>query len=164
MTIKPKLSPDEYKSARAVVDKADAYWQQVTGGKRNWISREEAEHPDYAAASNDLRGRVEQYEILTNPPERLVAYIGTLTHEERNRTNVASLRRYTVIVWTGEQIGTATQGAKWRVNSWIGSHMAQYYATIAGREYTGRGLGEGMCISLRETAASKRKRAVTTSA
>lgn len=36
--------------------------------------------------------------------------------------------------------------------------LAPHVARIAGREYTGRGFGEGMCVSLRETAASKRKR------
>lgn len=47
----------------------------------------------------------------------------------------------------------------WRVNSYIGTHMFQIYARVEGRDYTGRGFGEGMCVNLRETAESARKNA-----
>jgi len=39
-----------------------------------------------------------------------------------------------------------------------GTRLFAYRATIAGRQYHGRGQGEGMCIVLRETAASRRNR------
>ncbi len=130
-----------YAVERAICDKATAYWQSVTKGERNYLTGEEAAHPDYAACDNDMRGRVEQYEILTNPPESLTAYIsgGKVT------------------VWTGLPLSTQLHAGKsWRVGSYVGSTMTQYHAWIGGRQYTGRGLGEGMMINLRETAKSKR--------
>lgn len=155
------LTTEQYATERAICDRARAYADSImrpTGGKtRNYLTAEEALHPDYAACDNAMRGRVEKYEILTNPSERLLAYIG------KRRANGMGVDReigasYPVTTWTGDVIGSATVGASWRVHSYVGSRMFQFHAHIAGREYTGRGFGEGMCVSLRETAASKRKR------
>lgn len=123
------------------------------------IERAMCDTPDNAACDNDMRGRVEQYEILRDLPDVIYAYIGTA-----NQNGMGLDRTYgqtwPVSVWTGRPIGYATRGAGWRVNSFMGSHMYQFYARIGGREYTGRGFGEGMCIRLKETAASKRNREV----
>lgn len=138
-----------YERERAICDKAQAYAEKIMcegGGKRkrNYLTGEEAQHPDYAACDNDMRGRVEQYEILQDPPETFVAYIDS--------DNAAS-------VWTGRKVSTSGRCvSSWRVNSHYGPRMYQYRFRIAGREYTGRGFGAGMAIVLRETAKSKRAR------
>ena len=96
---------------------------------------------------------------------RLVAYVGkpvnlgTAFEQSRGYTlgGEATSRRE-VTTWMGDVLGTCTLGTGWRVNSYVGSRMYQIHARIAGREYTGRGFGEGMAVVLRETAASKRKR------
>lgn len=132
-----------YAVERAICDKAAAYADSITAGKRNYLTKEEAAHPDYSACDNEMRGRVEQYEILRDLPESFVAYISGGR----------------IAVWTGRPLSTQLYAASsWRVNSCYGSTMTQYYAWIGGRQYTGRGLGEGMCIRLKETAESRRKR------
>lgn len=152
------ITAEQYKIERGICDKAHAYADSLMrpGGKlvRNYITAEEAAHPDYAACDNAMRGRVEQYELLTNPPEYFGGYVGKV-----DGTEYGSKRR-ALTGWTGAKIGTIVLGPSWRVNSYVGSRMYQAYATMAGREYTGRTFGEGMCVCLRETAASKRKRGV----
>lgn len=160
--IKPVLSPSQYEIERAICDKATAYAESVMcdGGskrKRNYMTADECKHPDYAACDNDMRGRVEQFEILRDLPEQLTAYIG---NREPNGMGVERMvgRSYPVTVWTGLQIGNCTlvehSGGRWRFD-----RTYQCYATIGGREYTGRTQGVGMYVNLKETAASKRKRA-----
>lgn len=158
MPIVPTLSPEQYAIERAICDKAQAFWNaNATFSKSGWSSMgpELAAHPDYAACDNAMRGRVEQYEILRDLPEKVLAYIGKPESESNWRAAVP----YLVTVWTGERIGIAYETGRWKTpRSYVSSHMHQYRATIGGREYTGRGAGVGMCIVLRETAASKRKR------
>lgn len=157
MTIET-IDRETYYRERALCDKAMRYLERIQEREgRDYITAEEAARPDYSACDNEMRGRVEQFEILHNPPERLVAYIGNANRNGMGCDRTAG-QTYPVTVWTGRPIGYATRGRGWRVNSFHGSRMFQFYARIAGREYTGRGFGEGMCISLRETAESKRKR------
>lgn len=138
---------------RAICDRAAAYAESIMceGGdtrRRNYLTADEAAAPEYAACDNEMRGRVEQYEILRDLPERIFAYLGEPVGGD-----------FPVTVWTGRPIGKARAGTSWRVWSGYGTRMTQFYARIGGREYTGRGHGSGMCIALRETAESKRKRA-----
>lgn len=156
--ITPALTAEQYAIERAICDKAQAFWKaNATYSKGGWssMSAELSAHPDYAACDNAMRGRVEQFEILRDLPETLVAYIGA-----RRENGMGCAREigagYPVTVWTGLQIGNATKGATWRAGY---DSLSQFYARIGGREYTGRGQGEGMSIVLRETAASKRARA-----
>lgn len=141
-----------YAIERAICDKAEVY-----RAGRTVITAEEAKHPDYAACDNAMRGRVEQYELRTNPPETFVAYVGKA---KRNGMGVDRIvgQSYGLTTWMGDELGNATLGSSWRVNSYVGSRMYQIYAWMSGREYTGRGFGEGMAVVLRETAASRRKR------
>lgn len=109
-----------------------------------------------AACDNAMRGRVEQFELLTDTPERFIAYVG------KNRRNGMGVDRavgssYDLTTWTGDLLGSVTLGSGW-VNSYVGSLMFQAYARVNGREFTGRTFGEGMSIVLRETAESKRRR------
>lgn len=146
--MEPILSREEYEAARAICDKAQAYWKaNATYSRGGWssLSKELSAHPDYAACTNAMRGHVEQFELLTNPPEKFSAYIGS---DGR-----------TLTVWTGTVIGDAQAGRSWPTGSrFCGTSLVSYECTMAGRHYHGRSQGPGMCINLRETAASKRKR------
>lgn len=158
MTIET-ISAEQYAIERAICDKAADYWKaNATFSKSGWssLSANLAAHPDYAACNNDMRGRVDQYETLRDLPATIVAYIGK---PNRNGMGVDRVmgQTYPVTTWTGLPLGFATKGATWRVNSYVGTHMSQFYARIGGREYTGRGFGEGCAIVLRLTAESKRK-------
>ncbi len=152
------LTPETYAIERALCDKAKAYWDaNATFSRNGWssMSAELAAHPDYAACDNAMRGRVEQYEILTNPPETIGAYIG----EPVCYSNWRAAVPHPVNVWTGLKIGTAWETGRWKTpRSYLSDYIHSYRAEIAGREYVGRGGGIGMLCIFRETAASKRRR------
>lgn len=144
------LTSEQYAVEKAICDKATAFWKAnatYNRGMSSSLSAGLAAHPDYAACDNAMRGRVEQYELLRDLPEAFLAYLSEVDGRLR------------VTVWTGLPLGYATRGPSWRVDSAYGTHMSQYHAVINGREYTGRGFGQGMSIRLRETAESKRRRA-----
>lgn len=165
--MRPEIDAKTYAREKAAVDAAKETFRRlapVVYEKGGVIPLEVTESPEWRAVDNDMRGRVEQYEILTNPPERLTAYVGNPTREQKDATNIAAARRHPVTVWTGLPIGTCYLGSGWRVDSYVGTRMYQAHATIAGREYTGRTFGPGMYINLRETAASKRARAIAAQA
>lgn len=153
-----------YVIERAKCDKAAAYAESVMceGGskrQRNYLTADEATHPDYAACSNAMRGRVEQFEILRDLPETIFAYMRLPGGQRDFATNYRQCQPHEVVTWTGDILGRAFETARWRVpNSFVSTHMHQYRATIGGREYTGRGPGVGMYVRLKETAASKRRR------
>lgn len=127
------MTHEEYIAARAICDKANAYAEQFRQ-KNGWIviPADAANHPDYAACNNDLRGRVEQYEILRDMPEKVYAYLSS--DESR------------VTVWTGLEIGKVTR----ITGRWNRGNMVSFRARIAGVEYVGRGQGAGMYCSMRK--------------
>ena len=152
------LSKVEYNEARALCDAAhkamcDNWPGWANGGA---VPKSVSTHPDYLACNNEIRGKVEQYEILTDTPETIFAYIGAPMGNGMGCDGFVG-QSYPVTVWTGEKIGNATKGATWRVGNY-GDELSQFYARINGREFTGRGQGQGMCIILKERAESKRKR------
>ena len=128
------MTEEQYLAERAIIDRAEAYRQRIAP-KRNWISAEEAAHPDYAACDNAMRGRVEQYEVLRDLPDRIVAYVG---RDGR-----------TITVWTGDMLGTAEPLSKtWRPSR--DSGLRRYYRVRIGtRRYVGQSEGAGMSIRLR---------------
>lgn len=146
---------------REAIDIAATYWRNHATFAKNGASSmpaELAKAPDYANCTNDMRGQVEQFETLHNPPSALVAYIGNAApngcgiDREYGRT-------YPLTVWTGHKLGYATLGRPYRIR---GTKVHRVYAWITGRdgverEYTGVGQVVGMAVNLRLTAASKRK-------
>jgi len=62
-------------------------------------------------------------------PETIVAYLGN----DNRLTD-----------WHGRTLGTYREVAKWRINSWLSTHMYQVEATVDGVTYTGRSHGKGM--------------------
>lgn len=143
-------SPEQYKRERRAIAAYEKWAEQYR--QRNGKPRGIA-----ATVDNAMRSRVERFQIFTESPSELCAYIG---NNEPNGIGIDRQlgRSYPVTVWTGEPIGRATIGSKWPVRSHYGSHMFQIYARINGREYTGRGFGVGCIVRLRETAESKRSR------
>lgn len=159
--MQPVLSPEQYAIERAICDKAEAtlraLWPQWAKGGA--IPAVVTQHPDYLACNNDMRGRVEQFEILRDLPDVIFAYISLPGNSRDFATNCRGAQPHCVTVWTGLKIGHAYETGRWSIGGFLSSTMHQYRATIGGREYTGRGPGVGMYVRLRETAASKRKRA-----
>ena len=86
----------------------------------------------------------------------LIAYVGNTVGDGMGVERNGSFSRRELTDWHGEKLGACYLGRGWPVQSYIGSRMFQIYATVNGKEYTGRGFGEGMSVVLRETAASKR--------
>ena len=136
--VKPIISAEIYASERDICDKAQAYAERVmTSGskRRNFLTKEEAAHPEYVACDNAMRSRVEQYELLTTRPGRFSAYVG---------------KGGTITTFTGDVLGTATPTSTWKTpRSFVSQTMTQYRVTMAGRAYTGRCGGEGLHIALR---------------
>lgn len=164
MSIQPALSAAQYEIERAICDKAQAYAESImsNGGAkrtRNYMTAEEAKHPDYAACNNDMRGRVDQFEILRDLPQKLTAYIGSREPNGMGCDREIG-RSFPVTVWTGLQIGNCTLVEHKGSSRFKFDRTYQCYATIGGREYTGRTAGVGMYVNLTETASSKRKRSV----
>lgn len=152
------ISKEQYDIERKLVNRANALVKDMAplihenGGA---IPDAVANHPYYKMVDNDMRGRVEQFELHNMTPIEFVAYLG---EPEKNGMGVDRViaQTYPVTVWTGLPIGNATKGSTWGVRSAFGTHMSQYYARVNGREFTGRGFGVGMAIVFRETAESKR--------
>ncbi len=91
-----------------------------------------------------------------NDANEVYGYVGKCKNNGMGVDRVVG-SSYTITDYKGNVIGNATKGSSWRVNSFIGTHMHQFYAIINGREYTGRSFGTGMSIRLRLTAAEKKK-------
>jgi hypothetical protein len=89
--------------------------------------------------------------------ESFVAYIGKPQGNGMGCDGILG-QTWDVTDWQGNKMCSATQGASWRVNSCYGSTMSQWYCRKAGRDYTGRGFGQGMSVVFRETAASRKAR------
>jgi hypothetical protein len=93
----------DYQCERALVD-ADNEWMQQFRKPNGWIvisKEEQATRPaNLASVDNDMRGRVDQFELLRDKPARFSAY---LAHDCGD--GVGS--RLPVTVWTGLEIGSA---------------------------------------------------------
>lgn len=153
-----EYSAEQYKKeCRAIA--AYNKWAEQFRQPNGWTVIPSGKRPRGIAGTvdNAMRSRVERFQIFTESPQELCAYIGD---NEPNGMGIDRQlgRSYPVIVWNGEPIGRATIGSKWPVCSHWGTHMCQIYARINGREYTGRGFGVGCIVRLRETAESKRGR------
>lgn len=131
----------DYQRERAICDKAEAYARATMAGKRNYLTKEECAHPDYAACNNDMRGRVETYELHRDKPDAFCTYVQESTPAQRQQTNVEACRRRSVTTWVGNVLGNVTHtgawvrsgfgGAKWRPVVFVSEWGRTYY----GREY-----------------------------
>jgi hypothetical protein len=87
----------------------------------------------------------------------LIAYVGKKLGDGMGAERFGDTSRRELLDFKGNKIGTCALASSWRVNSYIGSHMHQIYATSKGVEYTGRGFGEGMSVRLRPLAKQPKK-------
>lgn len=131
------LTDTEYTAARAICDKAQTYWEtHATYGKGGCssMSKELSAHPDYATATNELKGAVEEYELNRDKPERFSAYVVL---------DKAKPGQWVVTTWPGNVVGAVL----WR-------KLGQKRDTVAVRAAWG-GLYQGFqshdadCINLR---------------
>lgn len=148
-------SAADYQRERALLDSYNEWARQFLQ-PNGWtvIPAGTVAPGELATVDNAMRSRVERFQLFSDAPDSFVAYIGKPQGDGMGQT-------WTVTTWTGDVICHATRGAVWRTpHSYVSSTMAQFYCLLGGREYTGRGAGEGMSIHFRETAASKRARAL----
>lgn len=146
-------SIEQYKTERAICDTARDYAESVMceGGvlrKRNYLTKEEASAPAYAVCNNEMRGRVEQFEILRDMPERFIAYLETGKPDNAGA-------RLAVGVWVGDSLGYAvvhTVGARRGVEG-RGQRFGR--AKIGGVEYSWQGPGAGMYAIFRKIKGSR---------
>lgn len=134
-----------YDLERAICDKAEAYRRAVctmaNGKSRNWLSGEEAAHPDYATCDNAMRGRVEQYELARDKPAKLFAYV----HAEKDST-------WKITTWAGDVLSTdLAVGRSYRNprRSYTSNTLTPIRVkTIWGDWYHGKALGAGVYVKL----------------
>jgi hypothetical protein len=131
-------SENDYQRERAICDKTMAYAEKFRQ-KNGWIviSEEDALHPDYAACDNAMRGRVEQFEILRDLPEKFSAYLESGADDNAG-SNLA------VIVWTGDILGRAWVYTVGKRQSMSGDRQRYGRARIGGKLYAWQGPGAGM--------------------
>lgn len=138
-------SQSDYERERAICDKAAAYAQETMAkrGKRcNYMTADECAHPDYAACNNAMRGRVEQYELLRDLPDRFAAYL-----ENGKPDGIGA--RLSVTCWPGDALGVATVHTVARRRSQYGERQRYGRAIIGGKHYTWQGAGAGMYATFR---------------
>lgn len=128
------VTHEQYETEKAICDKAQAFWNaNATFSKGGWssMSKELSEHPDYAACTNDLRGRVEQYELNRDKPEKFAAYVS----RDGQACNV----------WTSLIIGRLVRAkATKRRRDWQGTVYSYVFESLWGKTY--RGFGACGCV------------------
>ena len=75
----------------------------------------------------------------------VVAYVGKCIFEDAPGWSKAR----DLTDWHGNKIGVCFITSTWPIRSFMSSTMHQIQATIDGKAYTGRGMGEGMICRLR---------------
>lgn len=116
----------DYQRERAICDKAEAYARATMAGKRNYLTAEECAHPDYAECNNDMRGRVEAYELTRDKPDAFCAYVTGNPEVTTWPGNVLGR-----IAFRGNWSGASFGRAKWRQVIFRSVWGKVYY----GREY-----------------------------
>lgn len=134
----------DYLRDRAICDKANAYWQANASHSRSGssMSAELAANPDYAACTNAIRGRVEQFEILRDLPEKFTAYLAS-TGADMPGNNLP------VTVWSGDVLGTAWVYTIGKRRNMCGDRQRYGRARIGGKIYAWQGPGAGMYAHFR---------------
>ena len=134
----------EYQRERAICDKANDYWKANATHGRNGssMSADLAAHPDYATCTNAMRGRVEQFEILRDLPEKFTAYLAS-DCPDMPGNNIA------VQVWAGDILGRAWVYSIGKRRGMTGDRQRYGRARIGGKLYTWQGPGAGMYAHFR---------------
>ncbi len=130
----------DYRRERALCD-ADRKWSEQFIKPNGWtVIPADAKRPRrIAKVDNAMRGRVEQYELLNNPPDAFTAY---LSSDKRS-----------VTVWTGDVLGRAEVRSIGQRRGYTGERQHYGRAWIGGREYSWQGPGACMYCRLRALKA-----------
>lgn len=146
-----------YQAERAAVDQAQAYAESIMseGGPsrvRNYLTKEEAAAPVYAAVNNDMRSRVEMWELRRDKPESIFAYWRGFNQERGHKLRPG--HRIEVTNWMGVRLGYATVSSTWRSN--FGDERAAFRLDFDGTQYSGTLYGDsGTYCRLRKLKGSK---------
>lgn len=137
-------SKADYDRERAICDAAQAYWQaNATYGKQgSSMSAELAAAPVYAACDNAMRGRIEQFEILRDLPNKFYAYL-------ENGKPDGQGARLNVTVWTGDILGIAVVHTVSKYRPQYSERQRYGRALIGGKLYRWQGQGAGMYANFR---------------
>lgn len=135
------VTREQYETERAICDKANAYWKAnatFSKGGCSSMGPELSAHPDYSACTNDIRARVEQYELNRDKPERFTAYVSS---EGDHLT-----------CWTGLIVGRTMNCTCTKRKAFGGGYADSYtFRTIWGDVYRGFGAC-GLAINLKRVA------------
>jgi hypothetical protein len=131
-------SETDYQRERAICDKANEYWQANATHGRSGSSMS----AELAACDNAMRGRVQQFEILRDLPEKFTAYL-----ENDKPDNVGA--RLNVTCWPGDILGQAWVHTVGKRRSQFGDRQRYGRARIGGKLYAWQGPGAGMYAHFR---------------
>jgi len=131
------FEPSNTKTEAGKVISAETYtnFRDDIGRYENWRAGRQCiktdEIPDdLKHVSNDMRGKVEQYEFLHNPPEKY-----TLYYSERAINETGSFQTWGT-TWNGEILGRIHTRKEWRDN-FGGKRVSFTMSGINGKSYHG---------------------------
>lgn len=142
-----EYTPAQYRKERALVD-ADWQWTKAAmaenGPRANYVSAEQSKRKPkrLQQVDNDMRGRVEQFELLRDLPDSFCAYL-----ENGKPDGIGA--RLNVTCWPGNPLGVAVvHTVAKRGNMW-GERQRYGRATIGGKVYRWQGRGAGIYATFR---------------
>lgn len=136
----------DYKRERKLVT-ADMEWSRnamrENGLHANYITAEQlARKPKrLQVVDNDMRGRVDQFEILRNLPDHFTAYMGCGPDHVGAMVDIG--------VWAGNPLGRGQIRTIGPRKGWSGDRQHYGRVTIGGKLYSFQGPGAGMYCHLR---------------
>lgn len=144
-------TPAQYRKERALVT-AEWEWTRAAmaanGPRANYVTAEQskAKPKRLRCVDNDMRGRVEQFEILRDLPESFCAYL------DCGPDGIGA--RLAVTCWPGNPLGYAVvHTVAKRGNQW-GERQRYGRAVIGGKVYRWQGQGAGMFARFRAVKGS----------
>lgn len=142
-----EYTPAQYRRERALID-ADNAWRELAmaenGPRANFITAEQNKRKPrrLRAVDNEMRGRVEQFELLRDLPDQFTAYLESGKPDGQGA-------RLAVTCWPGNPLGYAVVHTVGQRRNWHGERQRYGRAWINGREYSWQGQGAGMYARFR---------------
>lgn len=135
----PAYTVADYQRERAAVDAAEAYARATMAAKGPRccsLTADEAAVPVYAAVNNEMRSRVEMWELRRDVPAAIFAYYRDCNPGHK----LARGHRIDVTNWMGVRLGYATISNTWRSN--FGETRAAFRLDFGGKRYAGTLYGD----------------------
>lgn len=152
LEIVPGYPLAQYRRERKLID-AEKQWRTAAmlenGPRANFTTAEQEKRKPrrLRAVDNDMRGRVEQHEILRDLPDKFCAYLQNGLPDGRGSS-------LPVTVWTGQEIGRATVYTVGARRGRFGDCQRYGRARIGGKLYAWQGPGAGMYAIFRAIKGS----------